>query len=134
MTWFEDKLYVAAADAILVYPYRLGESAITAPPTVLTALPGGPINHHWTKDLVLSPDARFLYASVGSNSNAAENGLEAEKGRAAIWQVDRATGASRVFASGLRNPNGLVFNPDSGELWAAINERTSSAPTSFPTT
>lgn len=132
VTWFEDKLYVAATDAILVYPYRLGESAITAPPTVLTPLPGGPINHHWTKDLVLSPDGRFLYASVGSNSNIAENGLEAEKGRAAIWQVDRVTGASRVFASGLRNPNGLVFNPQSGELWAAINERDELGPDLVP--
>ena len=79
---------------------------------MLTPLPGGPINHHWTKDLALSPDGRYLFASVGSNSNAAERGLEAEKGRAAIWQVDRATGAARVFASGLRNPNGLTFHPD----------------------
>ena len=80
-------------------------------PKVLTPLPGGPINHHWTKDLALSPDARFLYVSVGSNSNIAERGLEAEKGRAAIWQVDRQTGASRVYASGLRNPNGLTVHP-----------------------
>lgn len=132
VTWFEDKLYVAATDAILVYPYRLGESAITTEATVLTPLPGGPINHHWTKDLVLGPDGRFLYASVGSNSNIVENGLEAEKGRAAIWQVDRVTGASRVFASGLRNPNGLTFNPQSGELWAAINERDELGPDLVP--
>ncbi len=123
VAWYEDTLYVAAADAILSYPYALGQTAIDAQPTVLTPLPGGPINHHWTKDLALSPDGRFLYASVGSNSNAAERGLEAEKGRAAIWQVDRRTGAARVFASGLRNPNGLNFHPETGQLWTVVNER-----------
>jgi glucose/arabinose dehydrogenase len=99
---------------------------------MLTPLPGGPINHHWTKDLALSPDGRFLYASVGSNSNATENGLEAEKGRAAVWQVDRQTGAARVFASGLRNPNGLSFNPETGELWAVVNERDELGPDLVP--
>ena len=128
----DDTLYVAAADAILAYPYRLGENAISAEPEVLTPLPGGPINHHWTKDLALSPDGRFLYASVGSNSNAGERGLEAEKGRAAIWQVDRETGASRIFASGLRNPNGLTFHPETGELWAVINERDELGPNLVP--
>jgi glucose/arabinose dehydrogenase len=123
VAWYEDTLYVAAADAILSYPYALGQTSIDAQPTVLTPLPGGPINHHWTKDLALSPDGRFLYASVGSNSNAAERGLEAEKGRAAIWQVDRRTGAARVFASGLRNPNGLNFLPETGQLWTVVNER-----------
>ncbi len=132
LAWIDDTLYVAASDAILAYPYRLGETAITAPPKVLTPLPGGPINHHWTKDLALSPDGRFLYASVGSNSNIVENGLEAEKGRAAIWQVDRQTGAARVFASGLRNPNGLAFNPESQELWAVINERDELGPNLVP--
>src|SRR3546814_10765956 len=99
VAWYAGTLYVAAADAILAYPYALGQTEITAEPSVLTPLPGGPINHHWTKDLALSPDGRTLYASVGSNSNAAERGLEAEKGRAAIWQVDRETGAARVYAS-----------------------------------
>ena len=132
VAWIDDTLYVAATDAIVSYPYELGETEITAEPTVLTPLPGGPINHHWTKDLALSPDGQFLYASVGSNSNIVENGLEAEKGRAAIWQVDRATGASRVFASGLRNPNGLTFNPDTGELWAVINERDELGPNLVP--
>ena len=99
---------------------------------MLTPLPGGPINHHWTKDLALSPDGRFLYASVGSNSNIAENGLEAEKGRAAIWQVDRATGAARIFASGLRNPNGLTFHPETGELFAVVNERDELGPNLVP--
>ncbi|WP_223217381.1 PQQ-dependent sugar dehydrogenase [Rhizobium cauense] len=132
LAWVDDTLYVAAADAILAYPYALGQTEITAPPKELAPLPGGPINHHWTKDLALSPDGRFLYASVGSNSNIVENGLEAEKGRAAIWQVDRQSGASRLFASGLRNPNGLAFNPESGVLWAVINERDELGPNLVP--
>lgn len=132
VAWADDTLYVAAADAILAYPYRLGETTVGGEPDVLTPLPGGPINHHWTKDLALSPDGRFLYASVGSNSNAGERGLEAEKGRAAIWQVDRETGASRIFASGLRNPNGLTFHPETGELWAVINERDELGPNLVP--
>lgn len=132
VAWFENTLYVAAADAILAYPYELGQTRIAAAPTVLTPLPGGPINHHWTKDLALSPDGRFLYASVGSNSNAGERGLEAEKGRAAIWQVDRVTGASKVFASGLRNPNGLNIHPETGELWTVVNERDELGPNLVP--
>jgi glucose/arabinose dehydrogenase len=132
VAWHADTLYVAAADAILAYPYQLGQTKIDANPTLLTPLPGGPINHHWTKDLALSPDGRFLYASVGSNSNAGERGLEAEKGRAAIWQVDRETGASRVFASGLRNPNGLNIHPETGELWTVVNERDELGPNLVP--
>lgn len=132
VAWYEDTLYVAAADAVLSYPYELGATTITAGPTMITPLPGGPINHHWTKDLALSPDGRFLYASVGSNSNAGERGLEAEKGRAAIWQIDRETGASKVFASGLRNPNGLNFHPESGELWTVVNERDELGPNLVP--
>lgn len=132
VAWVDNTLYVAATDAILAYPYELGQNEITAPPRVVTPLPGGPINHHWTKDLALSPDGRMLYVSVGSNSNIVENGLEAEKGRAAIWQVDRQTGAARVFASGLRNPNGLAFNPENGALWAVINERDELGPNLVP--
>lgn len=132
VAWHADTLYVAAADAILAYPYQLGQTAIEAEPRVLTPLPGGPINHHWTKDLALSPDGRFLYASVGSNSNAGERGLEAEKGRAAIWQVDRETGAARVFASGLRNPNGLNIHPETGQLWTVVNERDELGPNLVP--
>jgi len=118
--WHEGTLYVAAADAILAYPYQLGQTQITAAPKELAPLPGGPINHHWTKDLAISPDGRFLYASVGSNSNAAERGIEAEKGRAAIWQIDRGTGAARLYASGLRNPNGLTVHPETGVLWTVV--------------
>ncbi|MFN4206068.1 MAG: PQQ-dependent sugar dehydrogenase [Agrobacterium albertimagni] len=132
LAFADDTLYVAAADAVLAYDYQLGQNEITTPPRVLTPLPGGPINHHWTKDLALSPDGRFLYASVGSNSNAGERGLEAEKGRAAIWQIDRETGASRVYASGLRNPNGLTFNPESGALWTVVNERDELGPNLVP--
>ena len=132
IAWHEDTLYVAAADAILAYPYRLGQTEITDEPTMLTPLPGGPINHHWTKDLALSPDGRYLYVSVGSNSNAGERGLEAEKGRAAIWQVDRQTGAAHVFASGLRNPNGLNIHPETGELWTVVNERDELGPNLVP--
>lgn len=132
VAWIDGTLYVAAADAILAYPYQLGQNEITEGPTVLTPLPGGPINHHWTKDLALSPDGQRLYVSVGSNSNIAENGLEAEKGRAAIWEVDRETGAARVFASGLRNPNGLTFHPETGVLHAVINERDELGPNLVP--
>lgn len=132
VAWHDGILYVAAADAILAYPYQLGEAEIQAEPEILTPLPGGPINHHWTKDLALSPDARYLYASVGSNSNAGERGLEAEKGRAAIWRVDRLTGAAKVFASGLRNPNGLNIHPETGELWTVVNERDEIGPNLVP--
>ncbi|AJY48352.1 sorbosone dehydrogenase [Martelella endophytica] len=132
VAWADNTLYVAATDAILAYPYELGQDEITATPEVLTPLPGGPIDHHWTKDLALSPDGETLYASVGSNSNIVENGIEAEKGRAAIWQVDRETGAARIYASGLRNPNGLSFNPDTGELWTVVNERDELGPNLVP--
>lgn len=132
VAWIDDKLYVAATDGILVYPYSLGQTSITAEPDILTPLPGGPINHHWTKDLALAPDGEHLFVSVGSNSNVAENGMEAEKGRAAIWQVDRTTGASRVYASGLRNPNGLTFHPETRELWTVVNERDELGPDLVP--
>ncbi|UIK08426.1 PQQ-dependent sugar dehydrogenase [Neorhizobium galegae] len=132
LAWIDNTLYVATTSAILAYPYELGRNEITAQPKTLTPLPGGPINHHWTKDLALSPDGRTLYVSVGSNSNIVENGFEAEKGRAAIWQVDRQTGAARVFASGLRNPNGLSFNPETGALWTVVNERDELGPNLVP--
>lgn len=116
-------LYVANTDSIVSVPYREGDTEITASPRKLADLPGGERNHHWTKSLIASADGRKLYAGIGSNSNAAENGLEAEQDRAAILEVDIATGARRVFASGLRNPVGLAWQPDSGALWAAVNER-----------
>ena len=125
-------LYVANTDAIVRYPYNEGGTKITAPGARLTPLPGGPIDHHWTKSLVASRDGSLLYVGVGSNSNITENGLEAEKNRAAIWEVDRATGRWRIFASGLRNPNGLTFEPESGALWAVVNERDELGPDLVP--
>jgi len=118
-----DTLYVANADAIVAFPYTEGATRITAAPRKIADLPGGPINHHWTKNIIASADGSKLYASVGSNSNVGENGIPAEEGRAAIHEIDLATGQQRVFASGLRNPVGLAWNPANGELWTAVNER-----------
>jgi glucose/arabinose dehydrogenase len=125
-------LYVANTDAIIRYPYQDGQTSITAPGTKLTDLPGGPIDHHWTKALVASPDGSKLYVGVGSNSNVAENGMEAEHERAAIWEVDTATGAHRIYASGVRNPTGLQFEPETGKLWAIANERDEIGPDLVP--
>ncbi|OWV92831.1 L-sorbosone dehydrogenase [Rhizobium sp. R72] len=125
-------LYVANTDAIVRFPYVEGETKITDPGTRLTELPGGPIDHHWTKSLVASEDGQRLYVGVGSNSNITENGLEAEKGRAAIWEVDRQTGRSRIFADGLRNPNGLSFEPQTKALWTVVNERDELGPNLVP--
>lgn len=118
-----DVLYVANSDAIVRFPYSVGATNIVAPAVKVVDLPAGRINHHWTKNVIASPDGSKLYASVGSNSNAAENGILREEGRAAIWEVDRVTGAHRVFAKGLRNPVGLAWEPESRTLWAAVNER-----------
>jgi len=125
-------LYVANTDAIVRYPYQDGQTSITAPGTKLTDLPGGPIDHHWTKALLASPDGSKLYVGVGSNSNVAENGIGAEYERAAIWEVDRASGAHRIFASGIRNPTGLQWEPETGKLWAIANERDEIGPDLVP--
>lgn len=116
-------LYVANTDALVRFPYREGDTRITAAATKVADLPGGPINHHWTKNVLASPDGSKLYVTVGSNSNAAEKGMENETGRAAIWEVDAKTGQHRIYASGLRNPNGLVWEPASAVLWTVVNER-----------
>jgi len=118
-----DVLYVANSDAVVRFPYHLGETRIAAPGVKVVDLPAGPINHHWTKNVIASPDGSKLYVAVGSNSNVAENGIAAEEGRAAIWEVDPATGGHRVFASGLRNPVGMAWEPEKGALWTAVNER-----------
>lgn len=118
-----NELYIANADALMRFPYKEGETSITAPGVKVMDLPGGPINHHWTKNVIASPDGKFLYVSVGSNSNVGENGMAAEDGRAAIWQFTRATGKARVYATGLRNPVGLAWQPRTGALWTAVNER-----------
>ncbi|HEU5162148.1 MAG TPA: sorbosone dehydrogenase family protein [Thermoanaerobaculia bacterium] len=115
-------LYVANADAVVRFPYETGATSIATPATKVAALPAG-INHHWTKSLIASPDGARLYVGVGSNSNVAEKGMEIEVDRAAILEVDRASGRTRVFASGLRNPVGVSWNPATGELWTVVNER-----------
>lgn len=115
--------YVANADAIVRFPYEEGQTEITAEPEHVTDLPGGPINHHWTKNIIANEEGTMLYATVGSNSNIGENGMENEENRAAILEVDLQTGEKRLFASGLRNPNGLAWQPQSGELWTTVNER-----------
>lgn len=116
------ELYVANADAIMRFPYKEGDTAIRAAGAKLADLPAGR-NHHWTKNLVASADGKKLYVSVGSNSNIAEHGLVEEDGRAAIWEFDRASGKGRVFATGLRNPVGMDWNPATKQLWTAVNER-----------
>jgi glucose/arabinose dehydrogenase len=118
-----DDFYVADSDAILKFRYTTGDTKIAAPGIELTDLPAGTINHHWTKDLTASPDGTKLYATVGSNSNVGDNGIEAEKDRAGILEIDREKGTKRVFASGLRNPNGPSWQPQSGALWVTVNER-----------
>jgi glucose/arabinose dehydrogenase len=118
-----DALYVANTDAIVRFPYQEGQTRISAPGTRLTELPAGPRNHHWTKNLIASRDGSKLYVTTGSNSNVAEHGMHEEIGRAEVWEVDVKTGARRTFASGLRNPNGLDWEPKSGALWTVVNER-----------
>ncbi len=115
--------YVADSDAVLRFPYKTGDLQITAEGVKVVDLPAGPINHHWTKNIIASPDGAKLYVTVGSNSNVAENGIDKEEGRAAIWEVDAKTGAHRIFASGLRNPNGMAWEPESKTLWTSVNER-----------
>jgi glucose/arabinose dehydrogenase len=123
MVLVDNELFVANADAVLRFPYKAGVLRITTVGTKLLDLPGGPINHHWTKNLVASADGRKLYVTVGSNSNVAENGMDAEAGRAAIWEIDSKSGAHRIFASGLRNPVGMAWDPASTALWTVVNER-----------
>lgn len=115
--------YVADSDAILRFPYAPGQTSITAQGVQLTDLPAGTINHHWTKNIIATPDGSKLYATVGSNSNVAENGMAAEEGRAAIYEIDRVSGQKRLFATGLRNPNGMAWAPGSSVLWTVANER-----------
>ncbi len=122
MALIGDALYVANTDALVRFPYTRGATRITAPGTRVAGLPGGRINHHWTKNVIARADGSKLYVAVGSNSNAGENGIGREEERAAIWEVDPVTGRHRIFASGLRNPVGLAWEPG-GKLWVAVNER-----------
>ncbi|WP_262137485.1 PQQ-dependent sugar dehydrogenase [Pseudomonas sp. Marseille-Q5117] len=123
MTLVGNDLYVADTDRLLRFNYEPGATEIKTQPIKVVDLPGGTLNHHWTKNVIASKDGNKLYVTVGSNSNVGENGLDQEEGRAAIWEVDRATGNHRIFASGIRNPNGLAWEPTSGALWTAVNER-----------
>ena len=123
MTLVGSDLYIANTDSIMRFPYKPGDTHITAPGVKVVDLPAGTINHHWTKNIIASRDGSRLYVTVGSNSNAGENGVENEVNRAAILEVNPATGSSRLFASGLRNPNGLDWQPQSGALWTVVNER-----------
>jgi glucose/arabinose dehydrogenase len=118
-----NSLYVADTDALLRFPYKTGDTEIRAQSMQVTVLPAGTVNHHWTKSLIASTDGKSLYVGVGSNSNAAENGLAAESERAAVWEINPGTGAHRIYASGLRNPVGLAWEPRSGVLWVSVNER-----------
>jgi glucose/arabinose dehydrogenase len=118
-----DNLYVANTDAVMRFPYTEGATEITAPGTKVADLPAGPLNHHWTKNIIASQDGTKLYATAGSNSNVAENGMDKEENRAAILEIDLATGERRLFASGLRNPNGMAWQPQTGVLWTVVNER-----------
>ena len=115
-----DELFVANTDAVLSFPYVTGDTRINAPGRLVTTLPAGPLNHHWTKNLIASRDGQLLYVTVGSNSNVAEHGMDAEDQRAAIWEVDPKSNTRRLFASGLRNPNGLAWEPASGVLWTVV--------------
>jgi glucose/arabinose dehydrogenase len=123
MALVSEDFYVANTDAVVRFPYQAGQTRITAAAAKVVDLPDGPINHHWTRNLIASRDGSKLYVTVGSNSNVAENGIDKEEGRAAIWEVDTKSGSHRIFASGLRNPNGLVWEPSSGALWTVVNER-----------
>ena len=116
-------LYVASSDALVRTTYSEGETTISETPVTVCELPGGRLNHHWTKNVVASPDGSRLYVSIGSNSNVAEKGIDKEIGRAAIWEIDPRTRMHRVFATGLRNPVGMAWQPDTGTLWVSVNER-----------
>ncbi len=127
----EGKLYVANQDALVRFEYQEGQTEASGPPTKVTDLPAE-INHHWTKSLTISPDGRFLYVGIGSNSNITERGMEAEVDRAMIWQIDAETGAHKPYATGVRNPTALAIQPGTGQLWAVANERDELGPDLVP--
>ena len=129
-----DVLYVANTDAVVKVPYSLGDTTIDVPPTMVLELPAGPRNHHWTRNIIASPDGRKLYIAIGSNSNVAEHGLDEERGRAELWEFDLTTGTHRTFASGLRNPVGMAWEPIRALCGSRSTSVTSSATTSSPTT
>ncbi|MEZ5460676.1 sorbosone dehydrogenase family protein [Dokdonella sp.] len=123
MALLGDQLFVANTDGVVSFPYEAGTTEIRTAPTAIVDLPAGPINHHWTKSLIASPDGSALFATVGSNSNVGENDMQAEVGRAALWKIDPVSRSKTLYATGLRNPNGLAFEPTTGMLWTTVNER-----------
>jgi glucose/arabinose dehydrogenase len=127
----DDALYVANQDALVRFDYRVGQTEASGPPTLVTNLPSA-INHHWTKAMTASPDGRFLYVGIGSNSNITERGIEVEVDRAMVWQIDPRTGAHRAYATGLRNPTALAMQPGTDQLWAVVNERDEIGPDLVP--
>lgn len=131
LAYADGKLYVANQDALVRFDYQDGQTQAGGPPTKVTDLPAE-INHHWTKSLAISPDGRYLYVGIGSNSNITERGMEAEVDRAMVWQVDAASGAHRPYATGLRNPTALAIQPGDGQLWAVVNERDELGPDLVP--
>ncbi len=131
LAFFDNKLYVANQDELVRFDYTEGQTQAGGPPVSVAKLPSE-INHHWTKALTISPDGRFLYVGIGSNSNITERGMEAEVDRAMVWQVDAATGAHKPYATGLRNPTALAIQPGSGQLWAVVNERDEIGPDLVP--
>jgi glucose/arabinose dehydrogenase len=124
--------YVANTDGIVRFAYKEGDTSIAAAAQAVTDLPAGAFNHHWTKNVIASRDGTKLYATVGSNSNVAEHGMEKEDGRAAIWEIDPKSRTKRLFATGLRNPNGMAWEPESGKLWVVANERDEIGPDLVP--
>ncbi|HEN8713783.1 MULTISPECIES: PQQ-dependent sugar dehydrogenase [Pseudomonas] len=131
LAFADGKLYVANQDALVRFDYQDGQTQAGSPPTKVTDLPAE-INHHWTKALTVSPDGRYLYVGIGSNSNITERGMEAEVDRAMVWQIDAATGAHKPYATGLRNPTALAIQPGSGQLWTVVNERDELGPDLVP--
>lgn len=131
MAFFGNKLYVANQDELVSFDYKEGQTKAGGPPTKITELPSE-VNHHWTKSLAVSPDGRFLYVGIGSNSNITERGMEVELDRARVWQIDAKTGAHKPYATGLRNPTALAIQPDTKQLWAVANERDELGPDLVP--
>ncbi|WP_060494118.1 sorbosone dehydrogenase family protein [Pseudomonas sp. NBRC 111140] len=131
LAFADGKLYVANQDALVRFDYKEGQTQAEGSPTKVTDLPAE-INHHWTKALTISPDGRYLYVGIGSNSNITERGLEVEIDRAMVWQVDAKTGAHRPYATGLRNPTALTIQPQTGQLWTVVNERDELGPDLVP--
>ncbi|HCW49950.1 PQQ-dependent sugar dehydrogenase [Brevundimonas naejangsanensis] len=131
LAYVDGRIYVAEQDALVSFPYVEGQTRITAPPEEVTRLPSA-LNHHWTKALTASADGSTLYVGIGSNSNAGERGMAVEEERAVVWAVDRATGARRTIARGIRNPTALAIEPSSAALWAVVNERDEIGPQLVP--